>query len=309
MRVLLALLIALVAAPAVWGQTGSVRVTVRRANVRAEPSEKGPILTQATSGSLFPLIRVEGDWFRVLIPVGTGRVEAYVSRRVSILVKEEAAATPARGTPPLARPDRPSETRDGMSVALHADSETIWLTPAATKVIRVPETDDSIATLAALMPAAPPPLPSAGAMRVTYVWTVDGRSAARVVEHRRPTLAVLFKDIPGVNPDDVTPAIVRLPPTAWGARVVTAVRGRADQASRTGADWDVNREMRQDLVRAETTVAERGAVRLRPAVDLSPGEYAVVIRPNGRRRLSGASVLSTSGEGRIFNLVFEFAVK
>ena len=41
---------------------GSVRVTAARANVRAEPNEKGAVISQVTAGTVLTLKAVEGDF-------------------------------------------------------------------------------------------------------------------------------------------------------------------------------------------------------------------------------------------------------
>jgi hypothetical protein len=291
-------------------QNGTVRVTATRANVRSEASEKSPVLTQLPAGTIVPLVTVEGDWFRVQVPVSGLRVEAYLSRKVAALVTTPASATPpTRAGGPGVSVEKHPEVKDGMSVAVQVAGASSWLTPRPTRVFRLAETRDSIATLAALMPAAEPMLPTTGSTRVMYVWLLDGRSATRVIDDRRPIFAVLFKDIPGVSPDDVAPVVVRVAPTAWGARVIGAARGRADVPSRTEADWDVTRELRQDIVRVEAQQTERGTIKLQPVDALSPGDYAVVLRPNGRKRLAGSVVLAPEGEGRLFGIAFEFAIK
>lgn len=296
----------LVASSLVSAQAAMVRVTSARANVRAEANEKSPVLTQVTAGTLLQLVATEGDWFRVQVPVSGVRVEAYISRKVSTLVSGAASSTSAARPAPA---DKLPEIRDGMSVVVQSAAVPSWLTPRPTRVVRLVETRDSVATLAALMPSTEPPLSSSGSTRVTYVWILEGRTAGRVLEDRRPVFAVVFKDIPGVSPDDVAPALVRLAATAWGVRVAAAARGRADQASRAEADWDVAREIRQDVIRVEATEAGRGALRLQPVDNLPPGDYAVVLRPNGRKRLAGTVVLSPEGEGRLFGVAFEFAIK
>jgi hypothetical protein len=111
-----------------------------------------------------------------------------------------------------------------------------------------------------------------------------------------------------VSPDGLLPSLVRLVPSSSGRRVVGMVRGRADEVSRTTAEWDVMRDFRQEVVKAEVTIVEPGAARITPAADLTPGEYAVVVRPP-RKRLTGSVVLSDAGEGRLLRTAWVFSVR
>jgi hypothetical protein len=259
---------------------GHVKITVAKANVRSEPNEKSAVLTQASLGATFDLRGVEGDWFKVVLYMGGMRAEAYISKKVATL--EPATPTPpaAASTPAVA---------EGMSVVLQTAAGTSWLTPHVAQATASPTVT--------------------GAAGVNWTWTVDGKSTASAFDDRRPTFVVLFRDIPAVSADDVAPVLVRLAPTDTGARVVAVARGRSDASSRREADWDLDKELTQDVVRVETASSERGTARLRPAADLAPGEYAIVVRPITKKPLSGATVLSQSGEGRIFSAVFDFTIR
>ena len=68
-----------------------VRITVSRANVRSEPSEKAPVIAQVTRGTELECRGEDGGWFQVRLPfdprLGGVRVEAYVSKKVAAAVK------------------------------------------------------------------------------------------------------------------------------------------------------------------------------------------------------------------------------
>jgi hypothetical protein len=108
---------------------------------------------------------------------------------------------------------------------------------------------------------------------------------------------------------------VRLVGTAGGPRVMGALRGRVDQASRSQADWDVARGLKQEIVKASSVQSERGVVRLVPSADLEPGEYAIVLRPihdtrRERRRNSETSLgeLLGGSTSQILYLTWEFSI-
>ena len=116
-----------------------------------------------------------------------------------------------------------------------------------------------------------------------------------------------FKDVPGASPETLAPALVRLA-TGSPARVVAAIRGRADLVSQGDSDWDVTKDLAQDVVKTNAEPLDRGVVKLTPVSDLTPGQYAIVLRPVAKRKLAGADVLSSSGDGRVFGLVWDFAI-
>jgi len=303
-RALVAAGLALCAWP-LTAQTGTVKVNVARANVRAEASDKSPVLLQVTSGTELSLKAVEGDWYRVMLPpdprLGGVRVEAFISKKVATLAAPSAAPVPP--TPPA-----PVTSRDGMSVVLQAGDTTEFVTPEEARLRVVAPIADSLQALARVLPVDETPPASQGGSPVTYVWSVSGAAASRVLTTRRPAFIVQFKDVPGVAPDSLVPSIVRLTPTLSGVRLISAVRARADQATRTDTDWDLTRDLKQDAMRSTVQVVEPGAVRIASANDLEVGEYAVVLRPVPRRRLAGASVLG-GADARVFTAVWTFAIR
>jgi hypothetical protein len=291
--------------------TGSVRVTATKANVRAEMSETSAILTQVNKDTLLDLLSVEAEWFHVRLQMGAMRVDAYISKKVA---KLEAGAPGPAGAASVAVAAKPkpeaTPSRDSMTVGLMVDSNVSWLQPNTARLIQIGDKVDSIAKAGPSIPAGDAlPSNASGSTQITYVWVADGASASKVTADHRPSFYVQFKDVPGLSPDDLAPMLVRLTPAASGVRVVGAVRGRADQATRIDADWDVIKDFKQDVLKAEVQLAERGIVRLVATQDLPPGQYAVVMRLTSKKKLSGAGVLQSSGEARLFGVVWDFAVK
>lgn len=295
-------------APAAQPQAQSVRITAERANVRAEPHDKGAVLTQLPSGTVLPLKGTEGTWYRVELPpdsrMGQARVEGWVSRAVASLVGA-GAQQPAR---PGGRASGPTQAPLGATVALQTGSTTSELAVEHASLRAIDAQADSLRGLVALFPAGEAPLAATGSAPATFVWALPGRSSSRGVEEGRPVFLVTYKDV-ATGATNLVPAIVRLPATLSGVRLVAAVRTRADQAARTQADWNVGRDLRQELVGAKLDLFEAGSARLQPSSNLDRGEYAVVLRLREGRQVSGASVLTAQGEGRILEAAWTFSVK
>jgi len=315
-RVVLALLVAAAVPPgAARAQDATwVKVSVARANVRAQPNETAPVLTQATLGTAFEVRSVQGDWFEIILDMGGMRAKAYISKKVAKPVPPVAGSVPVpvgsvtTGPPPdEAKPAAPAGG-DGMSVVVQtAAGGSSWLLPHHAHV--APAADGRIDSLAALASAAAAPASAGRAASSVWIWRVDGGSSGQVIEDRRPKFVVLYRDIPGLSPDDLAPAIVRLAVAGESSRIVAAARGRSDETTRADADWDLGKELKQDAIKVNVEPSERGAVVVSPAADLAPGEYAVVLRPASKKMLSGATVLSDAGEGRVFGVVFDFTIR
>jgi hypothetical protein len=312
-------LVAAVASPAAAQDRGTVKVTVTRANIRADASEKSKVLAQVTQGMELDLIAAEGDWFHVRVPVSGLRVDAYISKKVSKIGTPPPAARPApvAGASPMTSPSRgvtpmapPPIDRAGMSVVLTAGSTS---TPLAVRPLHVVEVADKIDTLtkaAAVVPAASGPVGrDTDDASATFVWVAEGQTAGQVVTDRRPTFLGVYKDLVGLNPDDLMPVLVKVTPAASGVRLVAALRGHADQASRTDPDWDVVRDLKQDIVKTDIQRVERGGVKLTPVADLAPGQYAIVYRIASKKKVAGSTLLGAEGEGKVFGLAWDFEVK
>ena len=132
---------------------------------------------------------------------------------------------------------------------------------------------------------------------------------ARAVSGTAPAFSVRYRDAPGFSPDDLSPAIVQVFGSAAGPRVIGAVRGRVDQATRVQADWDLERDLKHEVIASKLEIAPRGVARISPTAALPPGDYALVMRPTGNKRFAGASVLDEAEEGRAFSLAWVFVVK
>jgi len=296
---------------------GTVRVTASKANIRSEASETSKVLAQVSQGLELELLSVDGDWFHVRVAVSGLRVDAYISKKVARISRPSstpapppASVAPSAGSPSAPLPPRASADRYAMSVVMTVGDVSTPLLPRALRVIQIGDKADSLSKIAPVVPATGDGTGRAGdAAPVTFVWVADEATARRVVADRRPSFLATFKDVPGLNPEDLAPVLVRLTPAPSGVRLIAALRGRADQASRTDPDWDVVHELKQDIVRSDLQKLDRGTMRLTPTVDLPPGEYAIVLRLASKRKVAGSAMLGTEGEGRVFSVAWDFAVK
>ncbi len=144
----------------------------------------------------------------------------------------------------------------------------------------------------------------------TAIWALTGTAAPRDLG-AAPKFEVEFGHIPGVDPDEYQPAIVRLVPTRDNYRLIAA-------AKTTGAKSDAAPDgpiVEEPVV---TEVKQLGRGRYRASASMLPaGEYALVLRPidkddRGRRkrRKSEATLGELLGGGttQILYFTWDFGV-
>jgi hypothetical protein len=85
--------------------------------------------------------------------------------------------------------------------------------------------------------------------------------------------------------------------------------GRADARSRDATDWMIARDLVQDVVPSVIEGSGPGIVTLRPRAPLTPGDYAIVLRPAIARGYSGREILGEQGAGGTFNSAWVFRIK
>ncbi len=145
----------------------------------------------------------------------------------------------------------------------------------------------------------------------TAIWALAGTAAARELRSQ-PVFEVEFGQIPGVDPDEYQPAIVRLVPTKDNYRLVAAAK-----TDRTKATAMPDGPIIEEPV--VTRLQQLGRGRYRATVDgmLPAGEYALVLRPvekdnrgRHRRRRTEGSLGDLFGGvvGQILYFTWDFAV-
>jgi hypothetical protein len=146
--------------------------------------------------------------------------------------------------------------------------------------------------------------------RRTAIWALAGTAATRELR-AHPVFEVEFGNIPGVDPDEYQPAIVRLVPTKDNYRLVAAAKTEGAKAT-VQPDGPIIEEP----VITELRQLGRGRYRASVTGGLPTGEYALVLRPvdkddHGRRkRRKEASLGEMFGGvvGQILYFTWDFAV-
>lgn len=300
-RRLAALAAWLVAGAALIAQSGTVRVTAARANVRQSPNDRAAILTQVPYGTELEMTGVEGDWYRVYVPIGAIRIEAYVARSV---------ARPISGPPgaPAASAAAPTVVHaEGISMGARVAGGIKWLDAVPARAVPLVERYRTITELAK-SPSLNAAASGDGASldinstELTWAWVI-ARDAPATLTEARPAFVASYRDAPGVNINELTPAIVKLVPAADRWAVVTMARGRAD------ADWNPLRDFQQESIKVEVVAAAVGTMNVRLTAPLAPGDYAFVLRPAFLKRYPGAEVLSDGGVGSVLSVAWPFRIR
>jgi len=143
-------------------------------------------------------------------------------------------------------------------------------------------------------------------LHTTYVWALR-RSSASVIVPDDPTFEVHYDEMPGVNPNDFQPVILKLTVTANNWRLVgeTLAKGNASgRPSEAALSSFVEKR-----VGAQVTVLGKGVARIK-APKLAAGEYAVVLRPvSDHMKIAAADVGSDHGNWLALSRVWAFEVQ
>jgi hypothetical protein len=226
-----------------------VKVTVPKANVRSEPSDKAPILQQATPQDQIEWRATEGDWFKVLMPpnpaLGGARVEAYISRKVSKLL----APAPAVSAPKVIEPAPPAVPvidTHAANVFLGSIVDGTLLKQMSVQIVRAGNRD---------------------------AWTIQNPGDWSVAADRRPSFVVSIGDRAPFSSAGLTPSIVKL---ASAADVTSFTIG----STKGGKDW------KAEEISTEMTESAADVWNIKPSRDLKPGSYAIVMRPLNSKALA-----------------------
>ncbi len=143
----------------------------------------------------------------------------------------------------------------------------------------------------------------------TYVWAIPNPASANVLPTMFPMFLVDFSNVPGVNPAEYRPAIVKLTPAQNTWRLVGATQGKDDATSSSAVTWQMYAHFLEDSVALKSNKTALGQYRISPTAPLLPGEYAVVLRPISKsKKFSGADVARAQGDGLMFDSVWSFQV-
>lgn len=143
----------------------------------------------------------------------------------------------------------------------------------------------------------------------TAVWALPGNTALQTLS-LPAELRIHFEGIPGINPDQYRPVVVRLVPTIDNYRLVGAAKTRLSELDR-GMPTE---EIVQEPVAVDVTPLGRGQYRIALEVGFASGEYALVLRPTeGRSRkrdsLSSLGELLGSGDANLLYVAWDFSVE
>ena len=147
--------------------------------------------------------------------------------------------------------------------------------------------------------------------KVTYVWALNGGTSSANVGSSAPTFEVNFAGLPGVNPDQFEPVIVKLSPTPQtNFRLVGATEAASNEEQSTQQDWPIYSAFVEDRMAAKVEKLGTGHAKITPEVAMSSGEYAVALRPVDKsHKFSGEEVGKNQAEGLLFNYAWTFSVK
>ena len=138
-----------------------------------------------------------------------------------------------------------------------------------------------------------------------------GLTSSTQIDAGPASFAVSLAGVPGVNPEEYEPAIIKLTPTTAGSwRLAGATQGKEGAGTSAAMDWPVYSGFIEDRVALKATRTGPGLFQIAAAAALIPGDYAVVLRPVSKeKRFSGVDIARNQGDGTMFNSIWTFAVK
>ena len=145
---------------------------------------------------------------------------------------------------------------------------------------------------------------------VTDVWALPGQKAETLVHQNQPSFEVQFAGVPGVADDDYEPVLLKLEPTPSNFRLVGATQAKQDELQLSNADWGMYSSFVEERISTTAKKIASGSYQVQSAQPLSPGEYAIALRPiNKGKKFSGSVVSQNVGDGLVFNSVWAFEVQ
>lgn len=144
---------------------------------------------------------------------------------------------------------------------------------------------------------------------VTQVWALPGQKGDYVADNQ-PSFEINYANIPGVNPDEYEPVLIKLAPSANNFRLVGATQAKQDVLDSSATDWEVYSSFVEERVAVQSQKSASGQYKLQSSGSLAAGEYGIALRPlNKQKKFSGSSVAQNSGDGLLFNSVWAFSVR
>jgi CHAT domain-containing protein len=142
---------------------------------------------------------------------------------------------------------------------------------------------------------------------VTYLWAVPGRTSSIGLASSMPQFEVAYGEIPGVDPDEYEPFVVRLVQTRENWRLVGAKK--ADPDAYKSNKWDTYTDFLEERVPIRSEKLGRGRFLITLERALEGGEYGVVLRPILRSKIfSGEDIANRKNSGVLFDTVWSFSV-
>lgn len=142
---------------------------------------------------------------------------------------------------------------------------------------------------------------------LTYVCALGGRQSVNSIAADSARFDVHFADVFGADPEEFEPVIIKVSPTPKNWRLVGAIKAKKSEftAPSQASEFSVI----EDRVPLSTKKLGRGHVEISPVSPLSPGEYAVVLRPlMAGKKIILHEVEQEHGEGIVLRPVWDFFV-
>jgi hypothetical protein len=142
---------------------------------------------------------------------------------------------------------------------------------------------------------------------VMYLWAVPGHSSSLGLRTTMPQFEAVYGEIPGIDPDEYEPFLVRLVQTRENWRLVGAKKD--DPAAYKSKKWDAYSDFMEERIPIRSNRLGRGRFSITLERPLEGGEYGVVLRPVLKSKVfSGEDIANRERSGILFDTVWSFSV-
>jgi hypothetical protein len=142
---------------------------------------------------------------------------------------------------------------------------------------------------------------------ITYLWAVPGRSSSLGLNPGMPQFEVVYGEIPGIDPDDYEPFVLRLMQTRENWRLVGAKKD--DPEAYKKKEWSTYSDFIEERIPIRSNRMGRGHFLVSLERTLDGGEYGVVLRPTSRSKVfAGDDIANRKNSGILFDTVWSFSL-
>jgi hypothetical protein len=142
---------------------------------------------------------------------------------------------------------------------------------------------------------------------VMYLWAVPGHNSSLGLRTTMPQFEAVYGDIPGTDPEEYEPFVVRLAQTRENWRLVGAKKD--DPEAYRSKKWSAYTDFMEERTPTRSNRLGRGRFLITLERPLEAGEYGVVLRPVLKTKIfAGEDIANRERSGILFDTAWTFSI-